>query len=39
VGPHDIDVTLPASMQRGTSIPVVVFNHGEVPSMNGLNVP
>ena len=39
VGPNDIDVTLPASMRRGTYIPVIGYNHGEVPSMNGLVVP
>lgn len=39
VGPHDIDVTLPASILHGSYIPVVVYAHGEVPSMNGLTVP
>ena len=39
VGPNDIDVVVPASLSAGTYIPVIVYAHGEVPSMNGLNVP
>lgn len=38
VGPNDIDVTLPASMQAGSYIPVVVYSKGEVPSQNSLVV-
>ena len=36
VGPNDIDVTLPASMQAGSYVPVVVDSKGQVASMNVL---
>ncbi len=39
VGPNDIDVTLPASMQNGTYIVVIEYAKGEVPSANALIVP
>ena len=39
VGPNDVDVTLPASMQNGTYIVVIEYAKGEVPSANALIVP
>jgi hypothetical protein len=39
IGPHDVDVTLPASMLRGVYVPVIVWARGEVPSMNLLSIP
>jgi hypothetical protein len=34
VGPNDIDVTLPPSMQAGSYVPVIVDSKGQVASMN-----
>ena len=39
VGPEDIDITLPASIQNGTYVPVIVDSKGEVASQNLLVVP
>jgi hypothetical protein len=38
-GPNDVGVTLPAGMQRGVYVVVIVYAKGEVPSANLLNVP
>lgn len=39
VGPNDLDVTLPASIQNGVYVVVIEDSKGEVPSQNLLNVP
>jgi hypothetical protein len=39
VGPNDVDVTVPASMQTGVYVVVIVDAKGEVASQNLLNVP
>ena len=39
VGPNDVDVTLPTSMQTGVYVVVIVYAKGDVASMNLLNVP
>ena len=38
IGPNDISVTLPPSMQAGSYIPVIVDSKGDVASMNVLAV-
>jgi hypothetical protein len=38
VGPNDLDVKLPATMQAGSYIPVIVDSKGDVASMNILSV-